>query len=133
MAYVKVPWFQKRVFNPLAMRTGMWGTRTLATRGRRSGRELLVPVVPLDYAGARYLVSVRGEADWVQNLRAAGGAGELRGKNRVEHFRAAEIPVEERPPIIEAYRAMAGRGVAGYWKKLPEPADHPVFRIEPVA
>ena len=133
MAYTKVPWFQRRVFNPLAMRTGMFGTRTLATRGRRTGRELLVPVVPLDYTGARYLVSVRGEADWVQNLRAAGGAGELRGKSRVEHIRATEVPVEERPPIIDAYRQMAGRGVAGYWKKLPDPVDHPVFRIEPVA
>jgi len=27
---------------------------------------------------------------------------------------------------------MAGRGVAGYWKKLPEPVDRPVFRLEPV-
>jgi len=131
MAYVKVPWVQRRLFNPLAMRTGMWGTRTLATRGRRSGRELLVPVVPLEHFGVRYLVSVRGEADWVQNLRAAGGEGELRGKSGVERFRATEVPVEERPPIIDAYRRMAGRGVAGYWKKLPEPVDHPVFRLDP--
>jgi hypothetical protein len=84
MAYVKVPWFQRRVFNPLAMRFGMWGTRTLAVRGRRSGRELRVPVVPVEHGGARYLVSVRGEAEWVRNLRAAGGEAELRGKGGSE-------------------------------------------------
>ena len=44
-----------------------------------------------------------------------------------------EVPVGERPPVIDAYRELAGRTVAAYWKKLPDPADHPVFRLEPIA
>ena len=52
--------------------------------------------------------------------------GEIDGKS----FRAVEIPVEQREPIIAAYREVAGRSVTGYWKKLPDPADHPVFRID---
>jgi hypothetical protein len=44
--------------------------------------------------------------------------------------RAVELPVEERPPVIAAYRAKAGREVDRYFTQLPEPADHPVFRLE---
>ena len=72
-------------------------------------------------------MSTRGESDWVKNLRAAGG-GELRRKGQAEKVRAVELPVEERPPVIAAYRAKAGREVDTYFKKLPDPADHPVFR-----
>jgi len=88
-----------------------------------------VPVIPVEYAGARYLVSPRGETDWVRNLRAA-GQGELGGRGGSEEFRATEVPVEDRPAIIAAYRAVAGRAVTSLFKALPDPADHPVFRIE---
>jgi hypothetical protein len=118
------------VFNKLAMRFGIGGTQTLVLEGRRSGRDVRVPVIPVEHGGRRYLVSVRGESHWVRNLRAA-ATGELRGKERSERFRATELPVAERPPVIDAYRKVAGRSVAPYWKKLPDPADHPVFRLEP--
>jgi deazaflavin-dependent oxidoreductase (nitroreductase family) len=113
------------------MRFGWGGARELAVPGRRTGNEMRVPVIPVEHDGARYLVSTRGEADWVRNLRAA-GRGELRGRGGPQAFRATEVPVEARPPVIEAYRRRAGRTVDGYWKRLPDPADHPVFRIEPV-
>ncbi len=76
-------------------------------------------------------MSTRGEADWVRNLRAAGGKGELRSRATTEAFRAAEVPVDERPPIVAAYRLVAGKMVDSYFAKLPDPVDHPVFRIEP--
>jgi hypothetical protein len=129
MAYLRPPAFQRKVFNRLAMRFGIGGSQTLAIRGYRSGEERVVPVIPVEHGGARYVVSARGESYWVKNLRASGTA-ELRGKGG-GRFRATEVPVEERAPIIEAYRAKAGRTVTGYWKKLPDPADHPVFRLEP--
>jgi hypothetical protein len=44
---------------------------------------------------------------------------------------AAEVPVEQRAPIIAAYRPLAGRVVDGYWRKLPDDADHPVFALTP--
>jgi deazaflavin-dependent oxidoreductase (nitroreductase family) len=128
MAYLKPPFFVRRVFNPLAMRFGIGGTVTVLVPGRKSGTLRRVPVIPVEHAGQLYLVSTRGESDWVRNLRAAGG-GELRGKMVKGPFRAIEVPVEERPPIINSYRKAAGKTVEQYFKKLPDPADHPVFRI----
>jgi hypothetical protein len=44
---------------------------------------------------------------------------------------AREIPVEERAPVIAAYRPLAGKVVEGYWKQLPGDADHPTFALTP--
>src|SRR5208282_5881150 len=50
----------------------------LETRGRRSGRPCLVPVVVAQLGTERYLVSMLGEnADWVRNVRASAGAAVL--------------------------------------------------------
>jgi deazaflavin-dependent oxidoreductase (nitroreductase family) len=119
----------RRFFNPIAMRLGISGTKALAVRGRRSGRVHRVPVIPVDVDGVRHLVSPRGETDWVRNLRAA-GQGELQSRQGVQAFRATELPVAERPPVIAAYRALAGRAVKSFFETMPDPADHPVFRIE---
>jgi len=130
MAYLKPPVFTRTVFNRLAMKLGLSGTETLAVRGRRTGAEQTIPVIPVDHQGARYLVSTRGESEWVRNVRAAGEV-QVRSKASRTRYRAVEVPVEDRTPIIEAYRAKAGRTVTAYWNKLPDPADHPVFRLEP--
>jgi hypothetical protein len=87
-------------------------------------------VIPVKHDGARYVVSTRGESEWVRNVRRAGRV-ELRDRSGAERFAAVEIPVAERAPVIEAYRAKAGRTVDSYWKRLPDPADHPTFRLEP--
>jgi deazaflavin-dependent oxidoreductase (nitroreductase family) len=129
MVYLKPGAITRRVFNPLAMKLGFWGVATLEVPRRKSGTPQTVPVIPLEHEGARYVVSTRGESDWVKNLRAAGG-GELKRKGQGEKVRAVELPVEERPPVIAAYRAKAGREVDRYFTQLPEPADHPVFRLE---
>jgi hypothetical protein len=75
-------------------------------------------------------VSPRGETDWVRNVRAAGGYAELRGPDGAARVRATEIPVAERPPVIAVYQERTGRGSVSHFKALPDPADHPVFRIE---
>jgi len=121
------------VFNPIAMRTGMSGSRPLMVPRRASGGPQRIPVIPVEHEGVRYIVSRRGESDWVNNLRAAGGRGELvDGDGRTAGFESIELPVEEREPVIAAYRKVAGKTVEGYWKKLPDAEDHPVFRIEDV-
>lgn len=131
MAYLKPPLFTRKVFNPLAMRFGISGAQTLIVAGRRTGRPQRVPVIPVTYGAATYLVSTRGESDWVRNLRAAGRAElQSRGQDALV-FRATELPGAEREPVIAAYRPAAGRAVAGYFDKLPEAADHPVFRLQP--
>ena len=132
MAYLKPPAVTRKLFNPLAMRFGLSGSATLAVPGRASGVMRQVPVIPVEHDGARYIVSTRGEADWVRNARSAGSI-ELRHGGRGEVFAAVEVPASERSPIIDAYRAKAGRMVDTYWKRLPDPADHPTFRLEPPA
>lgn len=78
MSYLRPAFFTQRVFNPPAMRFGIGGAVTLAEKRRRNWSEQTIPVIPVEHGGARYLVSPRGEAEWVQNLRAAGGRGALR-------------------------------------------------------
>jgi hypothetical protein len=44
---------------------------------------------------------------------------------------ATEVPVDERAPVIAAYRPLAGKVVESYWKELPSDADHPTFALTP--
>ncbi|HYI15214.1 MAG TPA: nitroreductase family deazaflavin-dependent oxidoreductase [Thermomicrobiales bacterium] len=125
--YLRPGWFVQRVMNPLMMRTGF--VPTLAVRGRRSGQWRTVPVNVLELDGAHYLVAPRGTTEWVRNLRAT-GSGELRKRGRTNTFRAVEIPDEAKPPIIQAYLKRWGSQVKSQFDALPDPADHPVFRLE---
>ena len=126
MAYRKPMLFTRKVFNPLAMRFGISGVKALAVRRRRSGTLQRVPLIAVERDGMRYLVSPRGETDWVRNLRAADGEAEF----DAQAVRATELPVAERPPIIALYREVAGRAVEPHFKALPDPADHPIFRLD---
>jgi len=119
MAYLKPPALTRRVANPMAMRLNGRGVATLAVVGRRTGKPRKVPVIPVEVAASRYLVSPYGESEWVRNLRAA-GRGELSRKGRTEAFHAAtEVPVDERGPIAR-YRAVAGRIMGPCLTKLPD-------------
>src|SRR5207248_3152975 len=126
--YLRAGWLVSSVINPLLMRFGF--VPTLAVRGRKSGRWRTVPVNVLELDGRRYLVAPRGETDWVRNVRAA-GVGEIRRGGRAEPFRAVELPVGERQRIIDAYLARWAGQVRSQFEALPDPADHPVFRLAP--
>ena len=130
VAYLKPPFFVRKIGNKMAMRFGAGGSSVLVVRGRNTGAEQHIPVIPAEVDGTRYIVSTRGESEWVRNLRAAGSC-ELRRKGNTEKFAAVEVPTGERGPIIEQYRATAGRTVTTYWNKLPDAADHPTFRLQP--
>jgi deazaflavin-dependent oxidoreductase (nitroreductase family) len=128
--YVRPGFAMSRLVNPIMVRLGL--TPVLVVRGRRTGALLEVPMgAPLEVDGGRYLVSGRGETHWARNLRAAGEAT-LRIRGRTERFRAVELKGEERVRIVEAYRAKLGRSVDRYFAEIPSPADHPVFRIDPI-
>jgi hypothetical protein len=131
MAYLKPPWFTVKVFNKIAMATGVSGTETLTVTARTSGQQQNIPVITVGVDGIRYLVSTRGESQWVKNVRA-NPVVTLETKVGAARFTAVELPVADRPPILAAYRAKAGKTVDGYFAKLPETADHPVFRLDPV-
>jgi deazaflavin-dependent oxidoreductase (nitroreductase family) len=127
MAYLKPPWFSAKIFSKIAMVTGLSGSETL-TVTRRSGAVQQIPVISIDVDGLRYLVSTRGESAWVRNLRANPGVT-LARRGHTQRFTASEIPVDQRGPVIDAYQTKLGRMVAGYFRELPDPADHPVFAL----
>jgi hypothetical protein len=110
----------------------------LDVRGRVSGDLIRVPLVIVPYRGRWYLVSMLGErANWVRNVRAAGGqAALLHGRRRPVHLK--EVPVARRAPIIRRYLLFA-------WGARPHlpvtwrtplaqvaavAADYPVFRVD---
>jgi len=78
------------------------GSRVLSVRGRKSGEWRSTPVNLLSYEGNQYLVSPRGQTQWVRNMRVAGG-GELRVGRRVETFTAQELPDEQKPALLREY------------------------------
>ena len=75
----------------------------LEVKGRRSGEPRSVPVNWVEHDGNRYLVSPRGESEWVRNVRADGGRAVLRRGGTAESVRLEEIPVEGRAAIIKQY------------------------------
>ncbi len=76
---------------------------TLEVTGRKSGRTVSFPVVIAIIDGQRYLVSMLGErAQWVRNVRAAGGRAVLRSGGRKE-VHLEEVPVDQRAPILKTY------------------------------
>jgi len=98
----------RRLLNPVVgvlTRAGVsvWGSRVLEVRGRHSGVARQTPVNLLVLDGRRYLVSPRGEGQWVRNVRAAGGRLTLiHGRTRQETI-AQELPDGEKPAILRAY------------------------------
>lgn len=126
MAYLKPPWFVRKIFNRVAMATGVGNSQTLTVTKRVSKQPQQIPVVVPEVGGVKYLVSTRGEAEWVRNVRADPNV-----KLGDTKYVATEVPVAERAPIIAAYRPLAGKVVEGYWKELPADADHPTFALTP--
>jgi deazaflavin-dependent oxidoreductase (nitroreductase family) len=128
--YRKPPWWMRAIGNHLAplMNGGM--VARLSLPGRTSGQTRTTPIVVLEHDGERYLVAPYGHTDWTRNLRAA-HRGRLVRRGHAEDFTATEVPPQERPPLIEAYLRRYGKmpKVADSFTRLPNPADHPIFRI----
>jgi hypothetical protein len=87
-----------RLMNRLSELLGRWGLVpsrlvSLEVAGRRSGRVVSLPLVPVRLAGEVYLVSMLGEANWVRNVRAADGEVVL-SHGRRDAVRLVELPVE---------------------------------------
>ena len=95
----------------------------------------------LDHDGHRYLVSARGEGQWVRNLRAA-GTGELRVGKRTEAFRGRELSDQEKVPVLRAYLKRWKVEVGVFFDGVgPDSSDtqihaiagkHPAFEVLPV-
>jgi hypothetical protein len=102
---------------------------TLEVRGRRSGRTIALPLVMVVVVGERYLVSMLGQnANWVRNVRAAGGYATLRHGRR-EEVRLEELVADRRAPVLKTYLKRAPNARA----HLPVPKDAPLAEFERVA
>lgn len=146
--YYRAPgWFTRNFLNPqmaLLSKLGisMRGSRTLAVKGRKSGQWRTTTVNLLVHDGHRYLVSPRGESQWVRNLRAA-GTGELRLGRRTESFRGRELGDDEKVAVLRAYLRKWGMETGVFFGGIrPEDGDdkiravaprHPAFEVLPVS
>ena len=118
----------------------VWGSRVLFVKGRTSGEWRSTPVNLLSYAGERYLVAPRGTTQWVRNLRAADGHGELHLGRGVEPFRATELGDDAKPEVLRAYLKRWKMEIGVFFDGVgPDATDetlrgiapgYPVFRIE---
>jgi F420H(2)-dependent quinone reductase len=142
--YKRPDWFTRNVFNPMVKgltRTGVSvrGSRVLEHRGRTSGKLHHVPVNLLTIDGTQYLVSPRGETQWVRNVRHADGHLVLILGRRRQLRTAREVPAADRVPILRTYlrrwkfeTGMFFDGVTpdssdDEWAAVA--ADHPVFEL----
>ena len=146
--YYRAPgWFTRNFFNrqmALLSKLGISvvGSRTLAVKGRQSGQWRTTPVNLLVHDGHRYLVSPRGETQWVRNLRVA-GAGELRLGRRNESFRGRELGDDEKVVVLRAYLRKWGMETGIFFGGIgPRSSDdeiraiaprHPAFEVLPVS
>jgi F420H(2)-dependent quinone reductase len=97
MAYLNQPWFNREIINRFAMATGVVHSETLSVIKRASGQPQKTPVTPVEVDGVKYLVSTRGESQWVKNVRVDPNVT-LTTKYGTTKYIATEIPVESRQP-----------------------------------
>ena len=141
--YQEPGWFTRNVFNKAiagltSMGVSVLGSRILAVRGRKSGEWRTTPVNLLIIDGQQYLVSPRGQTQWVRNLRVS-HQGELRLGRRAEPFTATEVSDDDKPAILRAYLTRwkaevgvffggVGPGSSDAELRRISP-DHPVFTV----
>ena len=134
--YKKPGWFTKNVFNRTVaglhrLGLGVQGSQTLAVRGRKSGEMRTNPVNPFEIDGRTYLLSPRGRTQWVRNLRAAGGEGELRSGRKVRHFHAEEVADSDKLPLLRLYMDKWSWEVKGFMGIDADAPDEELRRIAP--
>jgi deazaflavin-dependent oxidoreductase (nitroreductase family) len=142
--YKKPGWFTRNVFNKLVgvlTKSGVsiMGSRVLEVKGRKSGLPRRTPVNLLVLDGREYLVSPRGETEWVRNVRADGGRLALLLGSKRSSYHAEEVPDGDRVSILRAYLKRWKAEVGVFFEGVgPESTDeqlgaiahkHPVFRL----
>jgi deazaflavin-dependent oxidoreductase (nitroreductase family) len=106
--YRQPGWFTRNVFNRLvAGLTGLgvsvWGSRVLEVPGRKTGEPRRTPVNVLTYEGEQYLVSPRGNGQWVRNVRANDGKLDLLLGRKRTHHTATELADGDKTAVLRAY------------------------------
>lgn len=133
--YRKPDWFTQHVFNRLVSALtkagiSVLGSRVLEVPGRTSGQPRRTPVNLFERDGKHYLVSPRGETQWVRNLRASGGRLVLILGRRRESWQATELSLDERLPILQGYVARWKWEVGAFFDGVGPDADDEAWRAE---
>jgi deazaflavin-dependent oxidoreductase (nitroreductase family) len=146
--YRQPGWFTKNVFNRLVARLtrlgiSVWGSRVLEVKGRKSGLPRRTPVNLLTVDGHQYLVSARGEGEWVRNVRAADGHLDLLLGRRREPRVAHEVADRDKTEILRAYLRRWKAEVGVFFEGIGADSSaeqiaaiahrHPVFELDPPA
>lgn len=144
--YRRPGWFTRNVFNRMVAtttRTGLsvWGSRVLEVPGRSTQQPRRVPVNLLAIDDQDYLVSARGNGEWVRNVRANDGHLDLiLGRTRTA-YQAAEIEDDDKTPILRAYLRRWKPEVGAFFDGVDADSSdesiraiahkHPVFALTP--
>ena len=143
--YKRPGWFTRHIFNAAVAAStklglSLLGSRVLEVPGRKSGITRRVPVNLLVLDGREYLVSARGEGEWVRNVRAAGGTLDLALGRRREERHASELPDADKVPVLRAYLRRWKFEVGMFFEGVgPDSTDeefaaiahrHPVFALD---
>jgi deazaflavin-dependent oxidoreductase (nitroreductase family) len=146
--YRKPGWFTKHVLNKAVAgltRAGIsiWGSRVLEVKGRTTGQPHRIPVNLLDLGGRQYLVSARGNGQWVRNVRAARGHLELLVGRRRQEWVATELPDDAKVDVLRAYLRRWKAEVGVFFDGVDADssaeeiqaiaAKHPVFVLTPAS
>jgi hypothetical protein len=132
--YLRPPWPARKIGGRMARPLRPSVVSLLSVPGRATGEWHSTPVAVLQHQGEEYLIAAYGDTEWSRNLRAA-GTGRLTRRGDADLFTIAEVPIEQRPPLIAAYLSEFGSlpTVERTFRALPDPADHPTFRITTTA
>jgi len=102
---------------------------TLEVAARKSGRTVSLPLIVTVIDGQRYFISMLGEkAQWVQNVRAAGGRALLHSGER-EEIQLEEVPAGARAPILKEHM----RRAPGVRPHIPVDKDAALAEFQKVA
>ena len=105
-----LPKVMKQVVNPIQ---GLWAPRlapwaVIVHIGRRSGTEYRTPVLAVRSGGALYVALFYGTgAQWVRNVRAAGGGEVIRRGRRARFANVRIVADPAGEPLPRAIRAAA--------------------------
>ncbi len=146
--YREPGWFTRNVFNRTVagltrLGVSVWGSRVLEVPGRTSGLPRQVPVNLLTVDGTPYLVSPRGEGQWVRNVRANGFRLDLLVGRKRTGYTATELTDDEKVPILRAYLKRWKAEVGVFFDGVDADASdeallgiapkHPAFRLAAAA
>jgi deazaflavin-dependent oxidoreductase (nitroreductase family) len=107
------------------------GTRALRVRGRKTGKSRGVVVNVLRVDGVDYVVSPRGNTQWVRNVRAA-GVVDVGPRWRRRRLRTTEVADAAKADLLKRYLDRWYWEVKGHVAGLtPDSADDEIHAAAP--